>query len=925
MAASANISHNDSQFVVTSDDKQLLQLPKGTYIQLANNMGYMRLRNIPSVLRMHNYGKEDAMKEMYSEVLFYCPFRTEQELPSNDIDRCIDIFSEMDIGENLKPLESQKSKIQKVKEKLFPFKRYVQSSRELIQDLQDPRPQHIGDQIDPEDAMENDELEAEGISEAGDFAVRDPGSMPTDVIVSSPATETFRRIDISDKSAMHQSARQLDKEQRQVFDEYIKFCKKVRQSWANSANPMPKPPLIKINGGAGCGKSKLIQDISKWCEHWLRVDSNRDPSHPHVIKVAPTGRAAKVIDGLTIHTAFSMNFGNAHFSLADHKRDSRRSQLSEVLIVIIDEISMVKSDMLYQLDRRLQEVTQCDDDFGGVSVLLCGDLLQLRPVQAKWIFEEPRNKAFKASYLSNSLWDLFEPIELTQNHRQGEDKIYADVLNRMRKGENTEEDFKLLESRVSSEFPSDSWHFYGWNKLGEAVNTEKLNGLSTPLFSFKARHSHPHLLPPPKYGKVMDTYFDEILNVKVGARVMLVRNLVPQSDGLINGTLGYVRGFIQSNGTRATDSGNVHMILIEFDNEKDGLELRKKNNHILRSCPLKNVTPIARMKIEHRVGDAKKGHSATNTLLQFPITLAWAMTIHKCQGITVFPPESIRTDISSCWIGGMAYVVCGRAQRLNQLYLSSFNRKNIKVDQAALEESERLSEQAKHRIKSNTFKMTWCATSPSVLKIAALNIQSLGGEGYPSIKADHTLMEADILCLCETWLPKGTLEGPKIEGYVSYAASNGRGSGVALYIKDTIKVLNSLPYIRDECQLLRIELEHFVVIAAYRSPSFNTTQHYRQFTKVILDGMHKTKINLICGDMNIHFNTRSPRDNHLTASLYDRGFVQLVTEPTHVKGNILDHIYVRSCPNVKMRRPLYKLHHPYYSDHEAVLLMLKKE
>ena len=925
MEAVADMCNNDAQFVITSDNKHLRPLPKGTYIQLANNMGYMRLRNIPFVLRMHDYSKEDAQKEMYSEILRYHPFQNEQELPINDFDKCIQLFSEKDPGEDMKPIESQKSKIQKVKEKIFPFKKYVESSRELIQDLQDFRPQHIGDQLDPEDVMDNEELEAEGISEAGEFAVRDPGIMPTDGSSSNPPKEIFRRIDISNKIAMRRSARQLDKEQRLPFDEMMKFCKQTRQSWANPANRMPKPPLLKIHGGAGCGKSKLIQDISTWSEHWLRVDSNRDPSHPHVIKVAPTGRAARVINGLTIHTAFSMNFGNAHYSLADHKRDIRRTQLSEVKIVIIDEMSMVKSDMLYQLNRRFQEVTQSEDDFGGLSVILCGDLLQLRPVLAKWIFEEPSNKAFGASYSSNSLWELFEPIELTQNHRQGEDKVYADVLNRMRKGLNTEDDFRLLESRVSSEFPSDSWHFYGFNKLVEAINIEKLNSLSTQLFSFKARHSHPHLLPPPKFGKVKDTSFDEVLGLKVGARVMLIHNL-DLVDGLINGTLGFVRGFIQSNGTKATNAENAHMILIEFDEEEDGLELRKKQNHLLRYCPLKNVTPIARMKFEHRVGDAKKGHAATNTLFQFPITLAWAMTIHKCQGITVKPPESIRTDVGSCWLGGMAYVVCGRAQRLNQLFLSSFKRNNIKVDPMALQESDRLSAQAKNRLKSNTFNMTWGSTSPSVLKIASLNIQSLGGEeGHISdVKADHTLQEADILCLSETWLPKGTSKGPEIEDYVSFFASNGRGSGVALYLKESFKVIDSRPYIRDECQLLRVELEYFVIIAAYRSPSFNSTRDYKQFTKVILDGIHKTKVNIVCGDMNIHFNPHSPRDNHLTSSLYDRGFVQLVTQATHIKGHVLDHMYVKSCPNVKMKKPLYQLHYPYYSDHDAVLLMLKR-
>ena len=919
-------SNDDTQVIITSDNKQPRKLPKGTYIKLANDMGYMRLRNIPAVLRMHNYSREDAQKEMYSEILFYRPFRSEEELPSNDFEKCIELFSEMDPGEDLKPIECQKSKIDKVKEKLFPFKRHIETSRALIQEVQDCRPQHIGDQLDPEDVMENEELEAEGIVGAEEFGARNPGIMPTEISSPSPGKEMYRRIDISNTIEMRRSARQLDEEQRQPFDEIMKFCKRTRQAWANPANPMPKAPLLKIHGGAGSGKSKLIQDISTWSEHWLRVDSNRDPSHPHVIKVAPTGRAARVIDGLTIHTAFSMNFGNEHFSMADHKRDIRKTQLSELKIVIIDEMSMVKSDMLYQLNRRFQEVTTSDDDFGGLSVILCGDLMQLRPVLAKWIFEEPSNRAFKASYSADSLWDLFEPIELTQNHRQGEDKVYADVLNRMRKGLNTEDDFRVLESRVCSEFPTDSWHFYGFNKLVEATNIEKLNSLNKPLFSFKARHSHPHLLAPPKFGKIKDTSFDEVLNLKVGARVMLIHNL-DLVDGLINGTLGNVRGFIQSNGSKATDAGNVHMILVEFDEQKDGLELRKKQNHLLRFCPIKNVTPIARMKFEHRVGDAKKGHAATNTLLQFPVTLAWAMTIHKCQGITVMPPESIRTDIGSCWVGGMAYVVCGRAQRLNQLFLSSFKKDNIKVDPKALQESDRLSVQAKSRQMSDKFKMTWRAESPSVLKIASLNIRSLGGEDghIADVKADHTLKRADILCLSETWLPKGTLQGPKIEGFVSYAASTGRGGGVAIYLKEDFKVLDLRPYIRDEYQLLRLELQYFVIISAYRSPSFNNRRHYEQFTKVILDGIHKTKVNIVCGDMNIHFNPRSPIDNHLTSSLYERGFVQLVTKPTHIKGHILDHVYVRNCTNVKLRSPLHQFYCPYYSDHDAVLLMLKKE
>ena len=920
------MAENSTSVIITSDDTQQKPLPEGTYIKLANNMGYMRLRKTRSVLRMHKYGRDDAQKQMYSDILFYHPFQEEKELPINDFDKCVELFSEMDPGEERKPLDQQRTKIQKVKEKLFPFKRHVEEARDLLKDLPDSRPQHLCDQLDPENEMENAELAAEGIVEAEEFAARDPGIMPNDGTSSSlAAKDMYRRIDISNKNQMRRSARQLDKEQRMGFDEYIKFSKMTTQSVANPVNKMPKPANIVMHGGAGTGKSKVIDDISSWSEFWLRVDINRDPSHPQVIKVAPTGRAAKVIKGLTIHSAFGMNFGNKHMSLGDTIRDIRRTQLTHLRIVIIDEMSMVKADMLYQLDLRLQEVMQSDEVFGGVSVLLSGDLMQLKPVQAKWIFEEPAGKDFKIFHSSNPLWEQFQAIELVQNHRQGEDKIYADILNRMRVGENTEEDFRVLSSRVNSEDPADAWFFFGWRKMVHGKNITELNQLNTALFSFKARHSQNSLIYIDEFGLINDTAFHDQLDLKVGARVMLIHN-TDLGDGLINGSTGYVRGFMQSNGSQATDSLHVNMVLVEFDDEEDGRELRQKHSHILKSCPLKNVTPIARFKFEHGIGKSGKDHVAKNTIYQFPLTLAWAMTIHKCQGFTIHPPQNMKSDSKSCFQCAMFYVVCGRVQRLNQLYLSSFRREDIKVNAKALAEAKRITEKAKARVAENKFRMTWCAASPSVMKIASLNVQSFGGEeGHiADIKADHTLKEADVFCFSETWLPKGTLEGPTIDGYVSYAASYGRGAGVTVYLKDSIKIVDVRRIVKEEYQLLRLDLQDTVIIAAYRSPSFKTTNNVQHFSKVILDGTHRSKVNMVCGDMNIPFNPHNPCDNLLTSSLHKQGFVQLVKEATHIEGNILDHVYVRPCKNIKILQPLYELHYPYYSDHEAVLVMIKR-
>ena len=91
--------------------------------------------------------------------------------------------------------------------------------------------------------------------------------------------------------------------------------------------------------------------------------------------------------------------------------------------------------MLYKLDLRLKEVKQKPEtDFGGVSIFLFGDILQLRPVRARFIFEEPRSENFQLKYLTDSLWSKFEVITLRKNHRQGDDRRYSEILNRIREG-----------------------------------------------------------------------------------------------------------------------------------------------------------------------------------------------------------------------------------------------------------------------------------------------------------------------------------------------------------------------------------------------------------------------------------------------------------------------------------------------------------
>ena len=191
----------------------------------------------------------------------------------------------------------------------------------------------------------------------------------------------------------------------------IRFAREVVKS-LKTVNPVPKSCKLMVHGGAGSGKSTVINILKQWVHRILQTEGD-NPDHPYVVVAAPTGTAAANIRGQTLHTCFGFSFGNEHYSLSDKKRDERRTQLKNLHFVIIDEISMVKADQLFQLDMRLREVKQKPNKlFGGVSIFAFGDMLQLKPCLGKYIFQEPVCEEFKIPFYSLTHWQSFSIINL---------------------------------------------------------------------------------------------------------------------------------------------------------------------------------------------------------------------------------------------------------------------------------------------------------------------------------------------------------------------------------------------------------------------------------------------------------------------------------------------------------------------------------
>ena len=127
--------------------------------------------------------------------------------------------------------------------------------------------------------------------------------------------------------------------------------------------------------------------------------------------------------------------------------------LQNLKAVIIDEISLVKSDLLYQLNFRLsKDIFQNDLPFGGVAVFVFGDILKIRPTLGSFVFDSPKDKRLQLFYAVEDLWKKFKVVNLKTNHRQGDDKLYVDLLNRVRIGEETKDDIEEVFLKMTQEY-----------------------------------------------------------------------------------------------------------------------------------------------------------------------------------------------------------------------------------------------------------------------------------------------------------------------------------------------------------------------------------------------------------------------------------------------------------------------------------------
>ena len=292
-----------------------------------------------------------------------------------------------------------------------------------------------------------------------------------------------------------------------------------------------------------------------------------------------------------------------------------------------------------------------------------------------------------------------------------------------------------------------------------------------------------------------------------------------------------------------------------------------------------------------------------------------SITGHKSQGMTVRDPRVLVTDLRSAFTDALSYVISSRIESIEQIFFShSLPRKKFKCSQTVLEEIDRLED-----ISINNNPTAWFQDDDNYIKISALNVYKLDRH-FEDLKSDISLMKSSLICCVETWLapPKDKDEMEEqinyynIEGYSTHLNSVGAGKGMAIFSKPPFS--NPRNHNGTNFQITKITSPDLDVICVYRSQEGNK----RELLSKLLERLTPNKATYICGDFNICL-FKEPQ-NVLSDTLKENSFVQIVQNPTFKSGSLLDHGYVRETNPFTVTT-----YAPYWSDHDAVLLVVHKE
>jgi ATP-dependent DNA helicase PIF1 len=384
---------------------------------------------------------------------------------------------------------------------------------------------------------------------------------------------------------------------------------------------------VLLTGPAGAGKTFVLTQFIKLAKH----------EGKHVSVTATTGLAATHLGGTTIHSWSGMGVQDElGQGFADHFSKARREIIEKTDVLVIDEVSMLHDFRLDMVDEICRVIRKKDEPFGGIQLIMSGDFFQLPPIN--------RGNSRAGSFVVNSqVWQELEPVicYLDEQHRQDDERL-LEILNAIRAGDVRRNHAETLLARAEV-YPDDLEQLTELHTVNvdvDSMNAAKLNQLEGDEITYEQSTTGSASYVETLQRSVLAP---ANLKVKQGALVMAVKNSPERK--YVNGSVGTIVAF----------EPHTEYPIVEFQNGKE-------------------VTMVPDTW-ELRDGDKKRA-----SITQIPLRLAWAITVHKSQGMTL---DAARIDLRRAFVEGMGYVALSRVKNLDNLYLSGINQMALRVSEDA--------------------------------------------------------------------------------------------------------------------------------------------------------------------------------------------------------------------------------------------------
>jgi ATP-dependent DNA helicase PIF1 len=398
---------------------------------------------------------------------------------------------------------------------------------------------------------------------------------------------------------------------------------------AHALGIMVEGKSVFLTGPAGSGKTYVLNQYVKYA----RANGKK------VAVTASTGLAATHLGGNTIHSWSGIGIHDEvkKYMISDMSK-ARRDQILAADILVIDEVSMLHDYRLDMVDEICRTVRDDHSAFGGLQVVLCGDFFQLPPINR----DEGKQGGFIVGAQS---WENLNPVicYLEEQHRQEDDQL-LDILTALRGGDLRRRHAEALLARKMFRTPFDEvvTELYTRNENVDRINDQKLREMPGDLHEYTMAHTG---RASGVESLMKSCLSPEILQLKLGAFVMFVKNSLEKK--YVNGTLGTV---------------------VDFENLTGYPIIQTKDGRLVTAKP--------------DTWEMRDGEKKIASISQIPLRLAWAITVHKSQGMTL---DGAHIDLSNAFVPGMGYVALSRVKRLDTLTLGGLNKMALQMSPEATE------------------------------------------------------------------------------------------------------------------------------------------------------------------------------------------------------------------------------------------------